>query len=293
TGYSIQNFSTPDVTDADGQLVVLDSLLSEKDIINEGVSDMHIEGIVQQLEVTDLRPSPLVNRLFGDLVSSAERMKRDPSLSVAAERLTSVHSLCSRGESFMEEHWANRVAADPKAIHEFPYEDNYVQLTAGEYGAVCAAIGGRPARVAFVGSGPLPLTAVEWLRIDPDVHVTCFDNDAAALEQGRVTALSIMPESRDRLHFLLADALEVDYAIFDVVIVAALVGLGAEAKRGVLAAVAERVRSDALVAARSVPTDGRRWLYPRIESEQVPSSLNVIDEWMPPAGVINSLVLMR
>ncbi|KAJ3316219.1 L-histidine 2-aminobutanoyltransferase, partial [Gonapodya sp. JEL0774] len=253
---------------------------------------VHIPAILRQLEATDLHPSPLVNSLFSRLVATALGIESDPAESVSHEQLSASYALCSEGETYMEHHWARRIILEPRSVVDFPYLDNYRQLAAGEYAAVCETLGAAPRRVAFVGSGPLPLTALEWFGLDHELEIVCLDRDEDALHVGRAVAEAMFGKS-DRLKFEVADALRADYVDFDVVVVAALVGLDAEAKGQVLNAVAGKVRGDALVAARSVPKDGRKWLYPRLEHDQVPDVLRVVGEWVPPVGVINSLLLMR
>lgn len=81
------------------------------------------------------------------------------------EILPSLHALCSEAEFELESYYSKRVAGvdtsrAEKELRKFPYFDNYVDLTRLEL-AVIYAVDPRPIRkVAFIGSGPLPLTSL-------------------------------------------------------------------------------------------------------------------------------------
>lgn len=196
------------------------------------------------------------------------------------------------GEARLETFWADRVIADPGRLKDFPYLDSYRLLADGEHHALSLALGRTPTSVAFVGSGPFPLTAIELHRLDPQLRITCLDRDPVALARG-ARAAAVLCSDPSRLRFLHADADDFDYSGHDAVVTAALVGLTRATKRSLLGSVARTLRPDAVLAARSVPSDGRQWLYLRIEPADVPDRLTLIGEWEPPPGVLNSLLLLR
>lgn len=252
-----------------------------------------IAALAAQLAGTDLRPGRLVDDLFGRLVEAAVTTDAGDHGSDLCPRLfCTVQQLCARGEGHLEWLWAERVLADPAVVERFPYLDNYRLLAEAEYRAIRRSLDGPPGRLVFVGSGPLPLTAVLLSRAEPDLEITCVDRDAAAVRTGKAVAGALSGGS-SKLRFVHADAGRFDYSGFDIAVLAALVGTRASDKAAVLAGVARSMRDGALLAARSVPADGRRLLYPRIEPAVVPAGLAVLGEWAPPPGVINSLLLMR
>ena len=251
-----------------------------------------IRTIAARLAGTDLRPGPLVNGLFQSLVAAA--LAAAPHELLDARTIEALHRLCSRGEANLEAHWASRIHANPESIVDFPYLDNYRKLAAAEYRAIVDALGAAPRTLVFVGSGPLPLSAVLLAQSGHGLRVTCVDRDVHAVRQGwRVARALIGPGARAALTFARADAGKHDYSAYDVVLVAALVGLTRTEKATMLGRIADTLAPGSLLAARSVPEDGRRMLYPRIEHSSVPATLDVLGEVDPPPGVINSLLLMR
>jgi nicotianamine synthase len=251
-----------------------------------------VASIAAQLACTDLRPGPLVNALFGRLVAAALSLGHDHPVTRCPHLVETVRQLCALGESRLEREWAQRIIADPASLAGFPYLDNYRRLVAGEYSAIRTALGREPAHLVFAGAGPLPLTAVLLARIAPRPVITCLDRDQAALSLGEAVARALLPASAT-LRFAHADAAAFDYRDSDVTVLAALAGTTLSSKRALLTRMATTLRRDALLAARSVPRDGRRLLYSRITTDAVPAILEVVNEWSPPPGVINSLLLMR
>lgn len=248
-----------------------------------------VQGLVQRLNATDLHPGPVIDAMFRQLVKAVTAV--GPGASGDEARYTLTRTVSAQGESLLEEHWARRVATGPAALAAFPHRDNYRTLARGEYGALCRALGRRPRGVAFVGSGPLPLTAIDWHLLDRDLRITCVDRDAAALEEGARVAAVACPDPAS-LQFVHASAEDVDYSNLDAVVVAALVGDDESTKRTLLGTIARTLYPGAVLAARSVPPDGRQWLYPRVNTADPPEGTRLISEWMPPPGVINSLLLL-
>jgi hypothetical protein len=139
----------------------------------------------------DLRPGPVVDDAFGRLVRCAIDTPDEFAHDVLAhdagrEVADDLRALCCEGERQLEIAWADRIAAsaDPAAeLERFPYLANYRQLCAMEQAAVCRLAGAGPARIAFVGSGPLPLTA--FLLGGGGTPVDNVDRDHAALDMSR------------------------------------------------------------------------------------------------------------
>ena len=232
-----------------------------------------ILSLYERLRVQrDLAPSPLVNRLFADLVSACLHPDAEGIASVLSDpRIDGVRSdlirMCARGESLLEEAWARRVlaAADPGAqTAAFPYFGNYEELARLELHALAGA-GHRPEtarRLCFVGGGPLPLSAV-LLCHALGVHVTVVDRDREAVELSRRLVDRLMPAQR--ISVLVADAASPDdmaraVADCDVVVVAALVGTTRAQKRAALRAIGMSVEPGTHVVIRSA--DGLRSLPP-------------------------------
>jgi nicotianamine synthase len=137
-----------------------------------------------------------------------------------------------------------------------------------------------PKNFAFIGSGPLPLTSLCILDMYPTATVHNVDRDAAALEVSR--ALCERLGCGGRMTFACEDVSEATggeervcrddgagdvgtsrsrWEEFDVVFLAALVGLDTAAKAAILGSLAKKLRSGTLVVARSAQ-GLRAVLYP-------------------------------
>lgn len=225
----------------------------------------------------------------------------DSSLQAVLPRL---RVMCGMAECELEAYWAARInqfaAAQPSApspeemlarTAEFPYYDNYTELTRLELCAMCAVQPRPPRRIAFIGSGPLPLTSLTLLRaLRSDVigheqfgaEFNVFPSGRAGAteqRQGDVTvlnvdidpsAISASKELCGRLgkygrgmEFACADAGDwsMDLSEFDVVYLAALVGASSEAKASKLESVVARMKPGALIVVRSC-NDLKLCLYP-------------------------------
>lgn len=74
-------------------------------------------------------------------------------------------------------------------------------------------------RIAFVGSGPYPVTAFLLKERYPSAEITCVDNHVAAYLMSR----AVIGKAGLDIETVFDDAAEIDYRPFDVVIVAAMV----------------------------------------------------------------------
>jgi Nicotianamine synthase protein len=244
----------------------------------------------------DLRPGPEVDRLFGDLVrlvldtppDREPRLLGDPAVQALQGEL---HALCSEGEYQLELAWARRIAAsaEPRAeLARFPYAGNYHRLARMELDLLAEVTDRRPGRVAFVGSGPLPLTSL-LVAADLGVTVDNLDRDPAAVALGErvVRALG----AADRLTFRRTDVTDADLGGYDLVILAALVGASGPEKRAILGHLAATMAPGAVLLARSA-RGMRSLLYPPIEPTaldgfELQAVVHPVDE------VVNSVVLAR
>jgi hypothetical protein len=74
-------------------------------------------------------------------------------------------------------------------------------------------------RVVFIGAGPFPLTALRLAERYPQALVSCIDDNPVA----HFVAEAVIEKLGYQVECRLVDAREVDYAVFDAVIVAAMV----------------------------------------------------------------------
>lgn len=259
--------------------------------VRSGAVAARLERLVAALESTDLHPSTRVDALFRALVAEAFRLPPGALAEVPARVAERARQVSARGEGLLESHWARLVATGRAPVEAFPYFDHYTRLVGWEHALVRHALGREPRRAVVAGAGPLPLTALALARLVPGLLVTCLDREPEAVATGARLARSVGADPR-RVSFALGDATEHDYGDADLVLVAALVGEDDGDKGAVLARAAGTAAATAVLAARTVPDDGRRLLYRRIGPAAVPAHLCVEGEHHPPPGVVNSLLVL-
>jgi nicotianamine synthase len=246
----------------------------------------------------DLRPGAGIDGLFRRLVhlvvttppGAAAAVLADPDVRALHTELV---ELCARGEYELELAWARRVAASPMpplALVRFPYLGNYRQLAQLEHEALTVQGGDhRPVRRAlFVGAGPLPLSSLLLAR-RLGVTVDNLDRDAAAVDAARAVAGGLVAHDLAFRHDELAAC--DDLAPYDLVVLAALVGLTAEQKRRHLAHLLRVMAPGALLLARSAH-GLRTLLYPAIELADL-AGWDLLAVTHPTGPVINSVILAR
>ncbi|WP_275264617.1 nicotianamine synthase family protein [Jiangella asiatica] len=255
-----------------------------------------LRGLYRELDNRcDLRPGPEVDDLFGRLVrlvltapgEAVPAVLNDLEVQELAPRL---RELCGRGESEMELAWAGRIASAPAPRQElalFPYLDNYRQLSRMEIGVLASALPRRARSLAFVGSGPLPLSSL-FLAGDLDLSVDNLDRDGIALEAGARVATALgYPDLTSHQ----VDVAAADLSGYDVVVLAALVGDTVEAKRRILDRLGASMRPGAVLLARSA-RGLRTLLYPPVDLAAL-AGFELLTQVHPVNDVINSAVLAR
>ncbi|KAK6069113.1 nicotianamine synthase [Seiridium cupressi] len=216
--------------------------------------------------------------------------------------LPSLRRISSESECCLEAYWNSYIisrARDPKEalqlLKSFPYFQNYVDLSRLELYALYAVEPSLPRRIAFLGSGPLPLTSMCLLRslrdssiseaavetaavvdVEANGHakgvdesddekrrpvVVNIDNNSTALATSTVLCEQLGAWS-EGMAFRCSDACStMDLSGYDVVFLAALVGVTQSEKEDIITDVARRMRPGALMVVRSA-LGLRTVLYP-------------------------------
>ncbi|TDZ39622.1 Nicotianamine synthase 2 [Colletotrichum sidae] len=251
-------------------------------------------GIVELFKrmkgLESLYPDPvngaIFNQLF-DLVTTTKTTKAQeekasplfiPSVMTDA-RVTAIipelRQIWGDGEYLLELEFARKVisggskAECRQMFESFPYLDQYYQLARMEANTLDTAVGetqlSRPRKIAFLGSGPTPFTALCMRpRLGDDVEIINVDRSEEAIQHGTLVARCL----GDDMRFVKADVASVpdDLRDCDVVHFAALIGGDEEQKLDLLLAVARAMKKGALIMLRS--TDSlRQCLYPKIDTD--------------------------
>lgn len=154
-----------------------------------------------------------------------------------------------------------------KLLH-FPYYDNYLDLVRLELGAISSlAVEKRGSKYAVVGSGPLPLTSICLANaLNDDNHqpvcIHNIDRDPWAISKS-VELCRRLGFGPATMCFHCGDAKSdgINFREFDVVYLAALVGMTTHAKRDIIAEISSRMQPGALLLLRSAHSL-RSLIYP-------------------------------
>nr|XP_018918124.1 PREDICTED: nicotianamine synthase-like [Bemisia tabaci]XP_018918125.1 PREDICTED: nicotianamine synthase-like [Bemisia tabaci] len=259
------------------------------------ITDLHDQ--ISNLE--SLEPSEDTNHLFTQLVltclSPITIDIRNLPRKIQETRSNLIR-LCSEAESLLESHYAKIISSFDNPIdnlHVFPYYSNYLKLCHQEFTILKRHQTHAPKKVAFVGSGPLPLTSI--LLATKYLTNTVFHNfdlsSIANLEAVRLVTSHL--DLSQRMVFHSADILDVtnDLKDFDVVILAALVGMNREEKIKIIEHLAKYMAPNSILMLRSA-NGARAFLYPIVEPCDL-RGFETLSVFHPTDDVINSVVIAR
>eukprot|EP01018_Ginkgo_biloba_P003118 Gb_05072 [translate_table: standard] len=250
-------------------------------------------------KLNSLKPSKRVNTLFGQLVrlcsrpNSIDVRSLDESVQETRSRLI---CLCGEAEGLLESHFAEILGRLPQPLvqmYVFPYYSNYWKLALMEYKMLCENEIPVAKKLAFVGSGPLPFTSILLaLHHLPSTAFHNYDVDPSANAMaGNLVAAH--PDLSKRMTFHTCNILKVteDLAEYDVVFLAALVGMDKAQKIEVLQHLAKHMLPGSVLLLRSAH-GARGFLYPVVDEEDL-SGFQVVSVIHPTDEVINSVILAR
>uniref|UniRef100_A0ACD5ZA09 Uncharacterized protein n=1 Tax=Avena sativa TaxID=4498 RepID=A0ACD5ZA09_AVESA len=270
-------------------------------ILVEKISGLH--AAISKLP--SLSPSPEVDTLFTELVamcvpsSPVDVTKLSPEAQEMREELI---CLCSTAEGHLEAHYSDILTASDSPLddlHRFPYYENYVNLSKLEHGLLARHATAAPARVAFIGSGPLPLSSL-FLAMN-HLRGARFDNyDRCGVANGRARRLVGVVADEDvcsRMAFRTADITDLaaaELGAYDVVFLAALVGVASGEKATAIAHLGRHMADGAALVVRSAH-GARAFLYPVVELDDVRRGGFEVLAVHHPTGdeVFNSFIVAR
>ncbi|RYQ89972.1 hypothetical protein Ahy_B09g096331 isoform A [Arachis hypogaea] len=155
----------------------------------------------------------------------------------------------------------------------------------------CQAV---PTKIAFVGSGPLPLTSIVLATNHfPNTTFHNYDIDALANSMAKALVSSDHDLSK-RMVFHTSDILDVSHGLneFNVVFLAALVGMKNEEKKKVIDHLGKYMAPGAFLMVRSAYS-ARAFLYPVVNPSFDLKGFEVLSVFHPTDEVINSIVIAQ
>lgn len=207
--------------------------------------------------------------------------------------------LCSEAEGKLEAHYSDMLAAFDNPLDHlgmFPYYSNYINLSKLEYELLARYVPGgiAPARVAFIGSGPLPFSS--FVLAADHLPDTMFDNyDLCGAPTTAPASCSARTRMWARMSFHTADVgdLAGELATYDVVFLAALVGMAAEDKAKVITHLGSHMADGAALVVRSAH-GARGFLYPIVDPQDIArGGFEVLAMCHPDDDVVNSVIIAQ
>lgn len=182
----------------------------------------------------DLSPeNPAINALLGHYVTSIANANVQDNLHVLSDKgivtiLPELHAKLSQSEYCMERYYARQFTRASRLsfadLERFIYWDNYERLTEKEMALLQDAIphGGKKTlrHVVFVGSGPLPLSALIMAK-DCGYRVTGVDCDGEAITLSSDLIDKLDMNEVMRVHQ--GNGADYDYSEADIVFIASLI----------------------------------------------------------------------
>ncbi len=246
------------------------------------------------LNLKSYRPSIRVNRLFSELVNAVQSNNVNVDL-VDQHLLVKINEACSRAEFELEKYWSNRIFRSTQPIieiEEFPYYRNYRDLANLEYALFNSCTShGRKHNLLFVGGGPLPMTSIILYKLKK-INSTIIEYDAIAVKKSRQLLKKMGLDKK--ISVVEVDALKFDqYAKFNLIYFAALVGKDDESKVKILNNIRNQIGSDVHVLLRG-SWGNRRLLYNNLSLEAIKNAgFKIITETHPHNDIINSIYLIK
>uniref|UniRef100_A0A5B6ZBG8 Nicotianamine synthase n=1 Tax=Davidia involucrata TaxID=16924 RepID=A0A5B6ZBG8_DAVIN len=251
------------------------------------------------LKLENLNPSTHVNTLFTQLVLTC--MSPCPiDVSKLCKRVQEIRSklikVCGEAEGLLESHFSTIIGSNENPLNHlslFPYYSNYLKLSQLEFTMLSKHCTGLPNQIAFIGSGPLPLTSI--ILASYHLRTTFFHNyDINPLANSKALHLvSSDPDLSKRMFFHTTDIMNVTNNLkeYEVVFLAALVGMSKEQKGQVIDHLDKHMAPGALLVLRSAH-GARAFLYPVIDLCDL-QEFEVLSVYHPTDEIINSVIIAR
>ncbi|OAL57426.1 Nicotianamine synthase [Pyrenochaeta sp. DS3sAY3a] len=274
-----------------------------------------IQSIYRTLSsLESLAPSVPVNTLLTRLVNlcvvpySETLSSYFFAISGVEDLCVKLRPICSQAEGELERYWADRIVeiangtttptlSKKELLDLFPYYQNYIDLSRLECSTIEAYLPTSPRRIAFIGSGPLPLTSLCMLDRYPNASAHNIDRDISALRVSQRLCETL--GYGQRMTFACADASTEEERPFhweslEVVFLAALVGMETSTKLSILASLSRKLKPGTLVIARSA-RGLRGVLYPILElsDDITQSGFDILAEVHPWTKVVNSVIVLK
>jgi len=254
-------------------------------------------------KLKSLKPSKNVDTLFGQLVSTCLPTDTNIDVTNMCEEVKDMRAnlikLCGEAEGYLEQHFSTILGSLQEDqnpldhLHIFPYYSNYLKLGKLEFDLLSQHSSHVPTKIAFVGSGPMPLTSIVLAKFHlPNTTFHNFDIDSHANTLAS-NLVSRDPDLSKRMIFHTTDVLNATEGLdqYDVVFLAALVGMDKESKVKAIEHLEKHMAPGAVLMLRSAHAL-RAFLYPIVDSSDL-KGFQLLTIYHPTDDVVNSVVIAR
>ncbi|KAM6578647.1 hypothetical protein CsatB_030484 [Cannabis sativa] len=252
-----------------------------------------------------LKPSKDVDTLFTQLVHTCIPPCPKFDIDKLPKRVQKIRSnlirLCGKAEGLLESHFSTILTTSSyknplNHLKIFPYYNNYLKLSQLEYQILSQHFKNnqQPKKIAFVGSGPLPLTSIV-LAMNHLKNTTFHNYDIDDSANSKASALVVNDDDvSKRMVFKTSDVMNVtsELSQYDVVFLAALVGMDRDEKVKVIEHLGKYMAQGSILMLRSAH-GARVFLYPVVDTHSDLTGFEVLDVFHPTDEVINSVVIAR
>ncbi len=177
----------------------------------------------------DFSPSEKINTLFSKFISQiAASSDSYFDKLISSEKILEIRLISQHAEFLLEKEWAKKIISHEVSLEMFPYFENYRLLVTCEYQKIKYFLHTQKP-ILFVGSGPLPLSAILYAKFF-SLSVVCVERDLEALElsQKVITSLGLT----EKITFIHADVFEMsEFNLYNFVFVGAAVGISFSEKK--------------------------------------------------------------
>ncbi|KAJ4729211.1 Nicotianamine synthase [Melia azedarach] len=258
---------------------------------------MQIHASISKLE--SLKPSKELNSLLTQL---RKLCTLPSSININAlpkdvrKMRESLILLCGRAEGLLEFECASVFTKIPQPLNNLnllPYYRYYVKLINMEYEILSDKGVAQPKKVAFVGSGPMPLTSIMMAKYHmKSTHFDNYDIDGTANDEAR-KIVSTDSEFAKRMKFHNCDILEVKEKLgeYDFILLAALAGMHKDEKMKIIGHIRKYMQNGGVLLLRTAK-GARAFLYPLVEEHDL-LNFEVLSIFHPNNDMIHSAVLVR
>lgn len=241
-------------------------------------------------------PTPKINLLFNKIILIINKTNSNDSDCILRDKRIlaikgDLQKISAVAESELELLWAQKIIANNfplQEIKKFPYYQNYQKLVNYEISEITQCSLHNTHEILFVGSGPLPLSAILFSKINLNIH--CIDSNLKAVDISRKLVHKISANHLIRCSHKNIYEIK-DFSGYQVIFLASLVGNDNSEKIDIINHITQYAKEETHIVLRDA--DGLvELIYPAINQNKL-KKIKIIKKIQAPEGVINSIIISK